>query len=62
MARQCRAGTRSDSTGRAAEVETPWCGVSLRLPIVAAMPPETVAMLGGLERCIAWTLIDGARQ
>jgi len=34
----------------------PWLAVLL-LPGMAAMPVETVAQLGDMERCLAWTLI-----
>jgi hypothetical protein len=30
----------------------------LMLPGLAAMPAETVAQLGDMERCLAWTLIE----
>jgi hypothetical protein len=35
----------------------PWLAV-LMLPGMAAMPVETVAQLGDMERCLAWTLIE----
>ena len=37
----------------------PWLGVLL-LPGMTAMPVETVAQLGDMERCLAWTLIEQA--
>jgi hypothetical protein len=37
----------------------PWLAVLL-LPGMAAMPAETVAKLGDMERCLAWTLIQSA--
>lgn len=40
----------------------PWLAVSLDLLVLAMLPQDTQSMLGDLERCIAWTLIDGARQ
>ena len=38
----------------------PWCCVLLGRP-QAALPPSIAMMLGDLERCIAWTLIEGGR-
>lgn len=40
----------------------PWLAVSRDLPVLAMLPQDTQSVLGDLERCIAWTLIDGARQ
>jgi len=28
------------------------------LPYTLTLPPETVTMLGDLERCLAWALIE----
>lgn len=35
----------------------PWLAV-LTLPAMYQLPPETIAMLGDMERCLAWTLIE----
>lgn len=38
----------------------PWLAVTLLLPGAAAMSLETIMMLGDMERCLAWGLIEGA--
>lgn len=38
---------------------TPWLAVVLGVPVLAGMlKPETVALLGDLERCLAWTMLE----
>ena len=37
--------------------DLPWLAVHL-LPYIAALSPETLMMLGDLERCLAWALIE----
>jgi len=37
--------------------DIPWLAVHL-LPAIAALPPATLPILGDLERCLAWALIE----
>ena len=37
--------------------DLPWLAVYV-LPYTLTLPPETVTMLGDLERCLAWALIE----
>ena len=37
--------------------DIPWLAVHL-LPTITTLPPATLAVLGDLERCLAWALIE----
>lgn len=37
---------------------TPWLATTLHLDALAAAPRDTLQMLGDLERCLAWAIIE----